>query len=102
MRRRSTRRRSSFARLDESQSGRLITAGWLAGSRGARVRMLATDRVCPHLIEMDVAKIILYELERAQAYAYPGRGAAEHNAVLRELWRLLQERARAARALARV
>jgi hypothetical protein len=38
---------------------------------------------------MDVATI-LYELERAQANAYPGREAAERDHVLRELWRLLQ------------
>ena len=33
---------------------------------------------------------VLYELERAQAYAYPGREAVERDAVLRELWRELQ------------
>jgi hypothetical protein len=35
---------------------------------------------------MDVAKV-MRELERAWAHALPGRGVAERDAVLRELWR---------------
>jgi hypothetical protein len=34
---------------------------------------------------------VLYELERAQAHAYPGREAVERDAVLRALWRELQQ-----------
>jgi hypothetical protein len=34
---------------------------------------------------------IMRALERAQAYAYPGREAAERDHVLRELHRLLQQ-----------
>jgi hypothetical protein len=40
-------------------------------------------------IAMDVVTI-MRALERAQAYAYPGREAAERDSVLRQLWRELQ------------
>ena len=42
----------------------------------------------PHLIRMDVAKIML-ELERAWSHALPGREAVERDSVLRELHRRL-------------
>jgi hypothetical protein len=44
----------------------------------------------PHLIAMKIDEV-LYELERAQAHAYPGREAVERDAVLRALWRDLQQ-----------
>jgi hypothetical protein len=52
--------------------------------------MLATDRVCPHVIGMDVAKL-MYALEGAWSHALPGHEAVGRDHVLRELWRLLQQ-----------
>jgi hypothetical protein len=53
--------------------------------------MLATARVCPHLIRMEVVTI-MRELERIwEAGSLPGRQAAEFNAALRQLRRDLAQ-----------
>ena len=45
----------------------------------------------PHLIAMKIDEV-MRELERArEAGSLPGRQSCEHNAALRELWRLLQQ-----------
>jgi hypothetical protein len=44
----------------------------------------------PHVIAMDIAELANV-LERAWRHALPGHQAVERDAVLRELWRKLQE-----------